>query len=47
MDKPECYPRKRFASREAGDAAAAAIWRRDRKAVTAKRCKHCSGWHLN
>lgn len=45
-DKPACYPRKRFASRQAADAAASAIWRRDRKAVTPQRCAQCGGFHL-
>lgn len=45
-DKPECHPRRRFASRTSADAAAGAIWRRDRKEVTPERCKHCGGYHL-
>lgn len=47
VEKLPCYPRRRFQSRESADTAAAAIWRRDRKAVTAKRCTECGGWHLN
>lgn len=46
-ERHACHPRKRFATRESADAAAQAIYRRDRVALTPKRCKVCSGYHLN
>lgn len=46
-DKPACHPRKRFISPESARAAADAIYRRDRVALTPKRCKECGDLHLN
>ena len=46
-DKPACHPRKRFSTPESARAAADAIYRRDRVSLYPKRCKDCSGYHLN
>lgn len=47
MNTPSCHPRRRFTSRESAQAACDAIWRRDRKHLTPKRCTECGGYHLN
>lgn len=46
QDRPLCHPRKRFTSRVSADAAARAIYTRDKKSLHAIRCKHCGGYHL-
>jgi hypothetical protein len=46
-ERPLCYPRKRFASRQAADSAVIQIYKRTQVTRTPKRCKVCDGYHLN